>query len=794
MPDREVVMSSSLTLRRAAIAAVLTLVAIPALAQSRSPVAPPPSGGVLTPSDKRPTPPRVVGAAETREALLDILDKYEWMFKTLPLPKDRLDDIERARATVLQISDDRMQVFADKVGPDLVHAEALLTRQVAGLHAKLKAMKAARAARDAADGQGMAVAKSAGFPSLRTDVPEYANDASASEPGGGVDDEEIEAEEESRESAESEAEDEGNGSDSDGSWAALGALCDMDVNADGRAARASTSDVLGARLIYAVFQLVQSVCSRICDETVVVNCSLCCIPTDVVEILAQVVFDAYMTCQDDADSAEIEAAYLHAKTNFDAIKHVHGDVEDVQASANVIDSNVVTTLDNLAVVDGKVDVVDGKVEVIDGKLNVIDGNVDIILDNTTCHVVSPLVALSGCNGNDDDCDKLIDECDEDIFAPEVHVDAAVSIPWFASAAEASAAVAKAVLVTGECHTFTVSAPTLSGTCGSVTASVTVTDACGNATTVTTPLKIDGSNPTVSIPAALGGSCHATLAAAEAAVLAAATISDDCTPLGALDVRVESAVSECNLRVRIEATDKAGHRGSAAVTVRVDAGAPKVALDVLRLGFRSAPLGFQDPACYSSIGAAEAAVLAAASVSDNCGGGPAPTVASSGDPCSLKVTVGATDACGASDAASVVVRVDTTGPSTTASVTRDQLWPASHDLRDVGFRWSATDNCPGNPAVRIIVTSDEHTATDGADGGPSKAPDAEILRDIDGRVVGVRLRAERDGAGNGRVYRITTEAVDPCGNLSRSWVNVSVPATANGAAIDDGQFYDATAVN
>ena len=114
--------------------------------------------------------------------------------------------------------------------------------------------------------------------------------------------------------------------------------------------------------------------------------------------------------------------------------------------------------------------------------------------------------------------------------------------------------------------------------------------------------------------------------------------------------------------------------------------------------------------------------------------------------------------------------------------------------DVGFSFAATDDCADSPTVRVSVTSDEATASADGAGGSSKSPDAQILRDLAGNPLGILLRAERSSAGNGRVYQITVEAMDPCGNVAVSTCQVSVDPNGSGTAVDDGQFYDATAVN
>jgi hypothetical protein len=150
--------------------------------------------------------------------------------------------------------------------------------------------------------------------------------------------------------------------------------------------------------------------------------------------------------------------------------------------------------------------------------------------------------------------------------------------------------------------------------------------------------------------------------------------------------------------------------------------------------------------------------------------------------------------------------DVVPPIVDASAVASCLWPPNHRFVDIGLAASASDDCaaPGDLALRIIsVTSDEATATEPGAGGPVNGPDAIV----DGLTV--RLRAERSGLSDGRVYRITVKAVDLCGNEGEAVVEVRVPhdqgSTSPGrrrgndvdapcTAIDSGQRYDATAGN
>lgn len=416
----------------------------------------------------------------------------------------------------------------------------------------------------------------------------------------------------------------------------------------------------------------------------------------------------------------------------------------------------------------------------------------ILVDALTCQTVPALRRGHGCDGADEDCDLVADECGEDVFAPDLDIDGAVSLPWFESFAAAAAAVAEASSAVDDCQTSTIGPPALAGTCDAVLATVGASDACGNATSATAVVKVDGTPPAVSIGTP-EDACFTTVAAAEAGVLSTVGVVDDC---GAGAPTLHSSVTECALRIRAEATDRAGNSGSAAVTVRVDDEIPTVDIARLLLGFRGEVLGFQTPVCYDTVAAAEQAVATVTRNADNCTATEnlVTAVASAGDACSLEVTASAVDQCGNANSDTVTLRVDAVLPTASCAVTLDRLQPGNHEMVDVGFTFSATDNClaPG-PETIVTVTSDEPTAS--APGAGNFAPDAEILRDpTTGEVLGVRLRAERSSQGDGRVYKIKVTAIDACGNVGEAICPVEVRKTKNAPAVDNGPLYDATAVN
>jgi hypothetical protein len=165
---------------------------------------------------------------------------------------------------------------------------------------------------------------------------------------------------------------------------------------------------------------------------------------------------------------------------------------------------------------------------------------------------------------------------------------------------------------------------------------------------------------------------------------------------------------------------------------------------------------------------------------------------------------ARDACGNVSSCTQVVQIlDTTPPVVAATTAVGCLWPPNHDFVDVGLAIAATDDCTSSGALTfaIGVLSDERTNDQNGSGGPIHCPDAIV------EGMRVRLRAERAGLEDGRVYTLLVTATDLCGNSSTAAVEVRVPHDQspkspgqspgndpNGPciAIDTGRAVDATA--
>jgi hypothetical protein len=133
-----------------------------------------------------------------------------------------------------------------------------------------------------------------------------------------------------------------------------------------------------------------------------------------------------------------------------------------------------------------------------------------------------------------------------------------------------------------------------------------------------------------------------------------------------------------------------------------------------------------------------------------------------------------------DTARILV-VDTTPPAITIGVDPTVLWPPNHRMVGVSANAMVTDVCDpavGNARLISAVSSELDDAPGGGDG--------TTVHDIQGVVVGApdfefELRAERDAAGEGRVYEITYGAVDGSGNEGNGEALVLVPHERGGVA-------------
>ena len=131
-----------------------------------------------------------------------------------------------------------------------------------------------------------------------------------------------------------------------------------------------------------------------------------------------------------------------------------------------------------------------------------------------------------------------------------------------------------------------------------------------------------------------------------------------------------------------------------------------------------------------------------------------------------VTYFATDAAGNEEAAKThTVRLDGSAPVIKGLPTSGcSLWPPNHELRQVAVV-SAADALSGVASLKVTATSNEPS-------DPSD-PDVVVTPDGSGGFM-VELRAERLGAGSGRLYTLTATATDLADNVRTVTATCDVP--------------------
>jgi len=133
-----------------------------------------------------------------------------------------------------------------------------------------------------------------------------------------------------------------------------------------------------------------------------------------------------------------------------------------------------------------------------------------------------------------------------------------------------------------------------------------------------------------------------------------------------------------------------------------------------------------------------------------------------------VTAMATDGSGNTATCSFTVTVNDVEPPVIhdLAVTPSILWPPNHKMKVITADYTSTDNCPGPITCQITVTSNE---PENGTGDGDTGPDWEILNDHH-----LKLRAERAGNGNGRIYTVKISCTDQYGNTGTAQKTVLVP--------------------
>lgn len=123
--------------------------------------------------------------------------------------------------------------------------------------------------------------------------------------------------------------------------------------------------------------------------------------------------------------------------------------------------------------------------------------------------------------------------------------------------------------------------------------------------------------------------------------------------------------------------------------------------------------------------------------------------------------------------------------TAATSSVPTLWPPNHQFVDVNIL-GVTD--PDGDLVSISITRITQDEAVDAPGSGHTAPDGTGI----GTSI-AKLRAERNGDGDGRIYMVGFTASDGRGGSCSGKVTVKVPHDQGGSAIDSGQSFDSTIV-
>lgn len=118
--------------------------------------------------------------------------------------------------------------------------------------------------------------------------------------------------------------------------------------------------------------------------------------------------------------------------------------------------------------------------------------------------------------------------------------------------------------------------------------------------------------------------------------------------------------------------------------------------------------------------------------------------------------------------------DATAPTLSAQASPDQLWPPNHKYVTVEAATLVSDDRDPSPTVELVsLTSNEPDDAPGdADGNTRN--DIVIVDDDT-----FQLRAERSEDGTGRIYTITYQATDACGNVTLATATIEVPVDLQG---------------
>ncbi len=316
-----------------------------------------------------------------------------------------------------------------------------------------------------------------------------------------------------------------------------------------------------------------------------------------------------------------------------------------------------------------------------------------------------------------------------------------------------------------------------GATGHATVTWTAKDDCGRDSCQASFTIIDTTSPEISGPGDLTFHCDESGTQTELVDWLASVNGDDACGDVVITYERDDVHFDCKATIRWTGEDECGNADthSAELTIEGDSTAPVLT----RIGAAALVLE-----C-----GVDAYVEQGASVTDRCDatvvtvvGGDAVDDGTTG---TYVVTYDAIDLCGHSAARQTrtITVEDTLAPTVTSR--GRELWPPNHDYETLTLADCALviDACEGEldaNAVGTIVSiySDEPEESNG-DGNTTG--DIVIVDEHT-----FRVRSERQGGGNGRVYGVSLIVTDSAGNTSEGKCSVSVPHDQSGSAAgDDG---------
>ena len=274
----------------------------------------------------------------------------------------------------------------------------------------------------------------------------------------------------------------------------------------------------------------------------------------------------------------------------------------------------------------------------------------------------------------------------------------------------SAVVSFAATATDNCPGVTIAYSQNPGTVfplGTTTVVATATDASMNTKTCSfTITVVDNENPMITYcPANITVSCTSDTLVSN--TNGPATATDNCSAVVTFrsNITAQTCANRYTLTRTWIATDASGNTATCTQVVTVnDQTKPVITPGTIA-------------ACYTSVALAEAAALAAASATDNCGGTITETVSTAGTTCDVVVTVTETDVCGNFETTTYNTRIDNTPPVITSG-TIAACYPTVGDAEAAAkTATTAMDNCSGpiTEAATTVGTCDAIitvTETDG----------------------------------------------------------------------------------